>query len=175
MLHVGGEIYEDMNCMSAWKVIPHNALVALLDTVKTRVLNFCLEIEAEAPDAGEAPINSQPVPQERVSQVFNTYISGTVQNVATGGTGVNQQATWNAGIEDAMFSNMLAAVRNSSAERAQIEQMAVAIEELRAAPDRSTFASRYTRFMGVLADHMQVFGVVLAPYLPLLAAAATPG
>jgi hypothetical protein len=70
----GRDIYENMNCMSAWKVIPYNSLAAIIDTIKTRVLNFSLEIEAQAPDAGEAPLNTPPLPQEKVSQVFNTYI-----------------------------------------------------------------------------------------------------
>lgn len=74
----GDKIYENMTCLSAWKVIPYNALVALVDTIKTRVLNFVLEIEEEAPDAGEVPPNQPPLSQERVSQVFNTYITGNV-------------------------------------------------------------------------------------------------
>jgi AbiTii len=78
------KIYPHLTCVSAWKVIPHNALVALIDTIKTRVLNFVLEIEEEAPAAGEAAPHQPPLPQEKVSQVFNTYISGNVQNVATG-------------------------------------------------------------------------------------------
>ena len=86
----GQKIYQGMNCLSAWKVIPYNALVALVDTIKTRVLNFALEIEGEAPDAGEAPPNTPPLPQEKVSQVFNTYISGNVQNVAAGSRHVTQ-------------------------------------------------------------------------------------
>lgn len=88
--YFGKQIYRGMNCLSAWKVIPYTALVALVDTIKTRVLNFALEIEGEAPDAGEAPPNTTPLPQEKVSQVFNTYISGNVQNVATGSTHVIQ-------------------------------------------------------------------------------------
>ena len=38
------EIYEHMVCMQAWKVIPASSLVAALDSVRTRILNFVLEI-----------------------------------------------------------------------------------------------------------------------------------
>jgi hypothetical protein len=61
--YFGKNIYRDANCLAAWKVIPYNALVALIDTVRNRILSFALEIEAEAPDAGEAPPNTIPVPQ----------------------------------------------------------------------------------------------------------------
>jgi AbiTii-like protein len=65
---VGRKIYRDMNCLSAWKVIPHNSLIALVDTIKTRVLNFVLEIEEEAPDAGEAaPTTATTVPRESIT------------------------------------------------------------------------------------------------------------
>ena len=86
------EIYEHMVCMQAWKVIPASSLVAALDSVRTRILNFVLEIEAQNPAAGEAMINEKPVPQEAVQHIFNTYITGNVQNVATGSTNVRQHA-----------------------------------------------------------------------------------
>ena len=84
--YVSQKIYQGMNCLQAWKVIPITAVVAAIDSVRNRVLNFALEIEAAAPDAGEAPINSSPLPQEMVHQIFNTYIAGDVQNVAAGST-----------------------------------------------------------------------------------------
>ncbi|MBI4222552.1 MAG: hypothetical protein HY607_07695 [Planctomycetes bacterium] len=86
---VGQDIYQYMNCMQAWKVIPHASLVGIIDAVRNRILSFVLEIEGEAPDAGEAPLNTNPIPQEKVSQVFNTYISGNVQNVSTGSHNVS--------------------------------------------------------------------------------------
>ena len=81
---VGKDIYQGMNCIQAWKVIPITALIAALDEIRNRILNFVLEIEAQDPDAGEAALNSSPVPPEKVNQIFNTSISGSVQNVATG-------------------------------------------------------------------------------------------
>ncbi len=80
----GTEIFESMNCFSAWKVIPAGFVASLIDTVRNRVLNFTLKIEAEAPDAGETEPNVQPITNEKVSQIFNTYIQGDVTNLATG-------------------------------------------------------------------------------------------
>jgi hypothetical protein len=88
----GSKIYQGMNCISAWKLLPINALFALVDTVRNRILSFVLEIEGEAPDAGEAPPNSQPIPQERVTNIYNTYIAGNAHNVAAGGAEVSQVA-----------------------------------------------------------------------------------
>ena len=40
----GGRIYEGMNCLIAWQLLPRSALVAILDTVRTRVLNSPLRL-----------------------------------------------------------------------------------------------------------------------------------
>ncbi|MEG0179830.1 MAG: hypothetical protein RR654_09790, partial [Oscillospiraceae bacterium] len=46
----------------------------IVDIVKTKILNFVLEIEVINPEAGEAKLNSNPIPQEKVSQIFNINI-----------------------------------------------------------------------------------------------------
>lgn len=166
---VGQKIYEGMNCMQAWKVIPINSIVAALDTVRTRVLNFVLEIEAEAPDAGEAPANSNPVPQEKLHQIFNTYITGNVQNVATGSTNVRQHAK--ARVQSSkVYQDLLDAISRSGANAALISQATSIVEEMRDDKEPTGFRKHYTEFMSFLADHVQVFGPVVAPYLPALVA-----
>ncbi|MBI2846387.1 MAG: hypothetical protein HYX82_00740 [Chloroflexi bacterium] len=80
----GDKIFEGMNCIGAWKVIPEGFVASLLDTVRNRVLSFALKIEAEAPDAGEAEPNTKPIANEKVTQIFNTHIQGNVTNLAAG-------------------------------------------------------------------------------------------
>ncbi len=170
--YVGRDIYQNMNCMAAWKIIPFNAIVALIDTIKTRVLNFCLEIEAEAPDAGEAPLNAPPISQDKVTQVFNTYITGTVQNVATGGSHFNQQATAVSGSSDEMFRQLLEVITNMPHNDPNAQIIASAVEEMRDSAGTQSFGEHYQTFMSLLSDHIQVYGSLVAPYLPALAALA---
>lgn len=80
----GRQIYERMVLVSGWSLIPKNSVVGILSTVRNRILNFALEIEASNPNAGEATPGSTPVPKETVSQIFHTHIYGNVGNVATG-------------------------------------------------------------------------------------------
>ena len=89
----GNRIYQNKTCISAWKVIPYGSIVSLVDSVRNRVLNFVLEIESEAPDAGEALLNEPPLPQDRVTQFFNTTIYGNVGNIAEGSTNITQSST----------------------------------------------------------------------------------
>lgn len=167
--HFGGNIYEDMNCMQAWKVIPTSALVAALDTIRTRVLNFVLEIEAEAPEAGEAPANSSPVPQDRVQQIFNTYITGNVQNLANASPGACQNATYNEQNPE-LFRDLLNAIDRSGADTTVKAAATDSVRSMANATSPASFRSAYLQFVSATADHMQVLGAALSPYLPTLAA-----
>lgn len=165
---VGRKIYQNMNCIQAWKVIPVTSLVAALDEIRNRILNFVIEIEAQDPNAGEAELNSAPVAPEKIHQIFNTYISGSVQNVATGSHEFQQHVT-NNGSEIEIFDKLLTALseirETEISERAQQN-----IEKMRAAQGTLNFKQHYQDFMSLLADHMQVLGPVVAPFLPALAA-----
>lgn len=169
---VGQDIYQNMNCISAWKIIPYNSIISLVDTIKTRVLSFCLEIEAEAPDAGEAALNEPRISQEKVTQVFNTYITGTVQNVATGGNHFKQQATASFGVNDEVFRLLLEAIMSMASKDINAKTIAGAVEEMRDSVGTKSFCSHYQAFMSLLSDHIQVYGPLVAPYLPALAAMA---
>lgn len=171
--HFGRRIYEKMVCMQAWKIIPASALVAALDTVRTRVLNFVLEIEAQNPAAGEAMANEKPVPQETVQHIFNTYITGDVQNLSSGSTNVSQNAHLQKGVDSEVFVELLDAIASAKLPKPLAVELGEAVEELRAASGTAAFKAKYHRFMGILADHMQVLGPVVAPFLAPLAAMLT--
>lgn len=165
--YVGQNIYQNMNCMQAWKVIPVTGIVAALDAVRNRILNFVLEIEAESPDAGEALINSNPVPQEKIHQIFNTYISGDVQNVATGSSDFQQHAINNEA-QPEVFLQLLDALESVRSE--PIYDFAKnTIVEMQNCYGSDSFKTKYQNFMSMLADHIQVIGPLVAPYLPVLA------
>ncbi len=90
-VHNASKLTPNMQCVSAWKEIPKGAIVRLMDAVKTRVLGFAIDLEREAPNAGELPIGSQsPLSHEKMTQIFNTNITGNVGNVANASSGFNQ-------------------------------------------------------------------------------------
>jgi len=55
-------------------------------------LKFAIEIEEQDPTAGDVGPGARPVPEDRVSQIFNTYIMGAAQNVAVGSPAAVQHA-----------------------------------------------------------------------------------
>jgi hypothetical protein len=165
---VGRKIYQGMNCLQAWKVIPMPALIAAIDEIRNRILNFVLEIESQNPNAGEAELNTAPLAQEKVSQIFNTYISGNVQNVATGSHKFEQHAT-NTDTNKELFDNLLTAIQSVQHEEI-LKSISATIEKMRSTQGTIGFKNHYTQFMSILADHMQILGPIVAPFLPALAA-----
>ena len=79
-----------MNCMSAWKDIPRGAIVGLVDEVRNRILSFVIEIQKLKPDVGEVALNTEPIPQSNISQVFNTQIYGSVGILSSNNQNSNQ-------------------------------------------------------------------------------------
>lgn len=88
---IGGKAISGMNCMQVWAPVSVARMRGVLDIIRTRVLEFVLDIESLDPDAGEAEGTEPPVPVEQVAQVFHTNIFGG-QNVAIGTKDVQQYA-----------------------------------------------------------------------------------
>ncbi|MEW6994780.1 hypothetical protein AADZ84_11000 [Colwelliaceae bacterium MEBiC 14330] len=166
--HFGTKMYQGYNCMQAWKVIPVNALVGVLDVIRNRILNFVLEIESEDPEAGDAPLNSKPVAEDKVQQIFHMHISGNVQNIATGSTNVKQHAINNEHNE--VLNELLHALVQVNDSKESKDEIVGAVEEMRDTQGSVGFKENYNKFMSVLSDHFQVYGPVVAPFLPALAA-----
>jgi hypothetical protein len=152
-----------MNCISAWKVIPKGCLIDALNEVRNRILNFVLKIEAENPEAGEAALNSNPVPSETVHQIFNTTINGNVGNVATGSHSFEQNANNDASTE--LFKKILEALKQ--VQEPESNNAAEIIEKMRVSQNADELKDNYQSLMSFLSNHITVFGAI-SPYIPAL-------
>jgi hypothetical protein len=88
----GAEGYDGFECLGAWQVISPHALMGIVDTVRNRLLDFSLKIEAENPEAGEALPGTQPVPGDKVQMIFHNIFYGSVGNVSQNGQDFIQKA-----------------------------------------------------------------------------------
>lgn len=91
-VHFASKAVIDMQCVAAWKEIPIGAIFGLLDSVKTRVLGFAIDLEREAPDAGDSPVGSHPISQDKLNQFFINNIAGPVANLSNSGSSFSQVA-----------------------------------------------------------------------------------
>jgi AbiTii len=85
-----GKMYPEMNCHHVWGEISSIEFQQLLSAVRNRVLDFSLKVEAENPNSGEAPPNSQPVPEEKLRPLVQNIFYGTVGAVAQDSKHFNQ-------------------------------------------------------------------------------------
>lgn len=161
--------YHDMVCTEAWQVISSSYLASIIDIVRTKILNFVLEIEAENPGAGEAEMNSNPIDPNKITQIFNTTIYGNVQNVATGGSDFEQNSQVNNTINEELFSNLLDIISNqkTSLEEQQYQKIIEILDEMKNAQGTLDFSSKYIKFIELINSHAGIFSAI-APYIPAL-------
>lgn len=125
--YTGRDIYQGMNCMAAWKLIPNSSIFSLVEAVRNRILSFVLEIGKEAPDAGENSPKTQKISPERVNQVFNTTIYGNVGNISEASQNVNQTATINVLQND--LNSLKAYLSSVGIPKSEIQKLEEAIQE----------------------------------------------
>lgn len=110
-----------------------------------------------------------PPPQQPTHVTYNVYGTNSRVNINASDSSVN---TFNE-LPAELFEQALSAVKASGAESGAVEALVAALEDLQRAQGTKTLGQRYTNLMSVLADHMQVMGPVIAPYLPALARLAS--
>ena len=125
--YTGRDFYKNMNCISAWKLIPNSSIFSLVEVVRNRILNFVLEIGKEAPDAGEDSPKTQKISPERVTQVFNTTIYGNVGNISEASQNVNQTTTINVLQND--LNSLKAYLSSVGIPKSEIQKLEVAIQK----------------------------------------------
>lgn len=76
------------HCISAARLINVSTIVSILDVVKSKILDFTLQIEAENPKAGDVEIGDKPIPDSTLNMVFNnTIFSHRGDNISYNGDG----------------------------------------------------------------------------------------
>jgi AbiTii len=61
-------------CVEAWRVLPRPDLIAVVDGVLNRLLEFAVVLEREAPDAGDLPASQLRISSERMTSIINATI-----------------------------------------------------------------------------------------------------
>lgn len=118
--------YHTEHCVSAWKLIPYNAIEAVIDTIRNKVLDFVLDLKKEAPGMDKENPNSENLSEEKVNKIFNNYISGDVQNLVQGSSNFSQvgNITINKGDLESLKNHL----RSMKLEEGDLNELEVAIK-----------------------------------------------
>lgn len=122
----GDKIYQGYQLRSAWTSVPSSFIAGVISTIRNRVLDFVLEIEAENPDAGEAAPDTMPIPSEQVTQIVNNHIYGNVGNLAAGQS-FSQSST--ATIVQGDFHTLEGALRSHEIDESDLAEIKNAIDQ----------------------------------------------
>ena len=99
--------FEDFELFSAWNEITKQSLLGIVDVVRSRAMEFALDLQAKFPTAGEQggpTIASSPGLAQTVYNITNNII-GDGTNVATGAD-AHQTSTVNKGDEGALLARL---------------------------------------------------------------------
>jgi hypothetical protein len=97
-------LYGDHRLLDAWRSVSVPQLTAIVDSVRTRVLDLALAVEKTAPEAGQAGAG---VLGPEAKQTIITHVYGDNPNVAVASSDFAQSVTINKGDENALRSMLL--------------------------------------------------------------------
>jgi hypothetical protein len=134
----------DLVLAQGWLTVDKGTVVGMLSTVRNRILNFALEIEASYPDAGEAEPGQMLVPKEVVTQIFNQTFHGPVANVASGHE-IEQTGTIN--IQQGDFRTLATFLEKQGVGQEDIKDLQVALKS-DPQPSGKQFGKNVSGWMG---------------------------
>ncbi len=130
----------------AYKVVTPHEVRAVLDTVRTRVLNLALELERIAPQAGEP--NAPAVDPDRVQYVVTNNIYGDGNATAVGSPGAVQGTSV---VKQGDLESLLRAASAAGLPAPEVDELRSAVEADAAAGSPDKPGSQVNEYMGKLA------------------------
>ena len=159
------KILTGYSCLEAWRVVPVYFFREIVETVRNKLLILCLEIEKVNLDVSGVPSNI--TSQESIKMIVHNTFNGSVNNVAQNSSEFSQSVTISDNSQ--LFSDIKSQLNSLKIDSEIIEKCLVIVEEMRNNQDKPTFKDSYKKFMGLLADHIQVAQALL-PFIPTLSA-----
>jgi hypothetical protein len=122
--------------ISAWQDIPRSALAALIDTVRTRVLNMALEIQSEIGETDADLKAMTPAHVKKVEQTIINNIFGGNVNISTGNSTLYAAVRQQQNIVVGDWEHLAQVLRAAGLSEGELKELEVADQE-----DRKTLRS----------------------------------
>jgi hypothetical protein len=139
------QVYENLDCGSAWKMVSRGSLVQVLETVRNRLLTFVLELKKRNPEIVKSEEVISEVPKDQVSQIFHTHIYGD-QNVIATGLHVTQLVHQEVSPQD--IESLLRYVEKVGVLGQEAQELRTAIQEDGARPAPKKFGPKVAEWIG---------------------------
>jgi len=140
-----GKFIEGYALVAAWQAISKNFLESVQHTVRNRLLTFVLELENRFPEVVGSEEAISRVPTDQTQNIFQTYVLGG-QNVLASGTGFVQQAQTN--VQENDVDSLLDYMKALNVSDEDVDQLRKAIGEDESPPESGRFGSRVAGWIG---------------------------
>lgn len=142
---IGTRLYQGYNCLQAWAEYHPSCLVELLNSVRNRILDFCLALWKESPAAGEIETNSPPrIEPTRVTQIFQTTVYGGAANFV--GSASESSITFN--IKPTDFLSLRQALIDNGVSPEDVAELKTALESEPAPSAPEKFGPKVSAWIG---------------------------
>jgi hypothetical protein len=131
-----------------WKEVPVAVVAGILAAVRSKALEFTLEIEAENPEAGTTTTTEPPVPLARADVIFNTVVLGGQNAIGPGAT---------VKVTPGDLGSLMAYLEAQGVEQADRKALEAALEA-----DHGTLGERVKGWLGEMAAKTVSFGGAVA-------------
>lgn len=115
----------ELMALSSARRVGRAELSQLIEAVRTKLLNFSLEIEVENPDAGEAEPGSHPVPATTIREAFQVTVMGDNNVVNAAG----RDATQTVSFDDGSWDRLREALMGFGVPDEEVDALRVALQE----------------------------------------------
>lgn len=143
VLVLGMTVFEGMNCVSAWGEFHRGRLAGVLDSVRSRVLDFALALKKENPDAADNSTSLAGVGMDKATQIFNTTVLGGDANIVGAATGSNISF----GISKGDFESLARSLRKLSISESDLAELHKALQEDPVSGKRGEFGPNVARWL----------------------------
>lgn len=142
-------IYQNMHLVDAWQIMTKGQVTGILDTIRTRLLDFILELEESFPDLVDSEEDLKKIPSKEVTNHFHTHISGNKNVVATG-------SNFKQEVEQKVIESDYKSLKNYLSEigipESEIENLGKAIEQDEKPTKPNKFGSNVSKWLGKITE-----------------------
>jgi hypothetical protein len=169
ILVLQGNLYPGMNCVSVDGRISVGSVVALLSSVRSRVLELTIQIEKSAPIASTVTFGKSiaPAPDaSSITNITNQVVYGNMTSISNSSHTSVGDSSQNKSIKlsgDKLIAEVHQALTNSGVDADELAKITSALERLKAASDKPSRLSAYNHFVSICADHIGIISPFIEP------------
>lgn len=173
VLSLQDKILVGYSLLQAWSEMSRHSYVAILDTVRTRLLGLILAVEKENPQAGEPGQAGSAVAPDKLQQIFQTHIYSPSGNIAIGSQDFEQNAAM---VARGDFESLRRALLSVGLNEEDITNLREAVDEDGDVDDKA--GEKVSRWIGRMVEKAsagtwqvsvaaagQILGTMLGQYL----------